>query len=85
MNLVSVPCAKHYSQIDEERDKRVAGRIQKAIDALPPKYKTAAILRYQEELSEEEMVKIMHVPIGTVKSRVSRATERLREDLRDIT
>ncbi len=56
--------------------------IEKAMDTLPEKYKTAFVLRDIQELPYDEVAKIMNIPLGTVKSRVNRARSMLREKLR---
>ena len=48
-------------------------RIQAAIQKLPLHFKTVTILREIQELSYEEISKIVDVPLGTVKSRINRA------------
>jgi len=56
--------------------------IEKEIMALPPKFREVIILRDIQELSYEEISKIIKVPIGTVKSRVNRGRLKLQEKLR---
>lgn len=56
--------------------------IQKAIDDLPEKYKRVILLRHSEELSYEEIAKILRIPIGTVKARLFRAREMLNKFLK---
>lgn len=51
--------------------------IRRAVDALPPEFREAVVLREVHELSYAEMSRVMHVPIGTVMSRLSRARRRL--------
>jgi RNA polymerase sigma-70 factor (ECF subfamily) len=58
--------------------------IQKAIDVLSPKFKEVIILRDIQELSYEEISKILKIPLGTVKSRVNRARLKLQEILGDL-
>ena len=58
--------------------------IQKAIDVLSPKFKEVVILRDIQELSYEEISKILKIPLGTVKSRVNRARLKLQEILGDL-
>ena len=52
--------------------------IRKAIASLSEKLRSAIILHDVEGLSQEEVAEILHVPVGTVKSRVSRARTELR-------
>lgn len=40
------------------------------------------ILKYQENLREAEIASVLHVPRGTVSSRLSRLLDRLREELK---
>jgi RNA polymerase sigma-70 factor (sigma-E family) len=46
---------------------------------LPPRQRTAVILRYWEELSEAETARLMGCSVGNVKSAASRGLRRLRE------
>ncbi|MFN0158265.1 MAG: sigma-70 family RNA polymerase sigma factor [Bacteroidota bacterium] len=59
-------------------------RIQKALDALPVKYKEVIVLRDVQELSYEEVAEITKLNIGTVKSRINRGRSQLQEMLKDI-
>jgi RNA polymerase sigma-70 factor, ECF subfamily len=62
----------------------VEKRIQKAINKLPLHFKTVTILRDIQELSYEEISKIVDVPLGTVKSRINRARLQLQKELKDL-
>ncbi|MEA3296651.1 MAG: sigma-70 family RNA polymerase sigma factor, partial [candidate division Zixibacteria bacterium] len=53
-----------------------------AIKGLPEKYRTAFMLRDVQEMSYDEVAKILDIPLGTVKSRVNRARLMLREKLK---
>ena len=55
--------------------------IQKEINDLSPKFREVIILRDVQELSYEEISKIIKVPIGTVKSRVNRGRLKLQSRL----
>ena len=50
-----------------------------ALDGLPPKRRTALVLRYYAGMSEREIAETMGVRPGTVKSLVSRGLAELRE------
>ena len=52
--------------------------MRKAIASLSEKLRSAIILHDVEGLSQEEVAEILRVPVGTVKSRVSRARTELR-------
>jgi len=58
--------------------------IQEAIDELMPRFKEVIVLRDIQELSYEEIGKILNIPLGTVKSRVNRARIKLQSKLQDI-
>ena len=51
--------------------------------ALPPDFRAAFILREIEGYSYREMAEILGVSLGTVESRLFRAREMLRKDLKD--
>ena len=54
-----------------------------AIDRLSDEHRDAIACRYLLDLSEDETAAALRVRRGTVKSRVSRALDRLREELGD--
>lgn len=58
--------------------------IQKEILKLPEKYRSVIVLKYIEELSLKEISEILDLPIGTVKTRIHRGREALRERLRHL-
>ena len=58
-------------------------RIQTAIQKLPIHFRTVTILREIQELSYEEISKIVELPLGTVKSRINRARLKLYECLKN--
>ena len=59
-------------------------KIQAAIQKLPLHFRTVTILRDIQELSYEEISKIVDVPLGTVKSRINRARIQLQKELIDL-
>src|SRR3954454_14919029 len=58
--------------------------VQKEILKLPDKYRTAIVLKYIEELSLNEISEILDLPLGTVKTRIHRGREALRQQLRYV-
>jgi RNA polymerase sigma-70 factor (ECF subfamily) len=59
-------------------------KIEKSIEKLPTEFKTVFILRVYDELSYEEIAKVLNLTKGTVMSRLFRARQRLQKELRDI-
>jgi RNA polymerase sigma-70 factor, ECF subfamily len=55
--------------------------IEFALTKMPEKLRAVIILREIEELTYEEIAEVLNSSIGTVKSRISRAREMLREIL----
>ncbi len=56
--------------------------MQEAIDRLPADLRTCVILRDIEELSYQEIVGVLKIPEGTVKSRINRGRIELAKILR---
>ena len=63
--------------------KELAARIRMALDRLPFDQRTALVLREIDGLSYEEIGFSLGIAVGTVKSRLARAREALRAQLRD--
>ncbi len=64
--------------------KELAVRVQRALDNLPFDQHTAIVLREIDGLSYEEISYSLDVPIGTVKSRLTRARRALRLELGEV-
>ncbi len=56
-------------------------QVNRAIDALPERYRAVLVLRDVEELSNEEMADALGESVASVKSRLHRARMALREQL----
>jgi RNA polymerase sigma-70 factor (ECF subfamily) len=55
--------------------------IRERVLALPDRLREVLVLRYYEDLGEEEMSQVLGVPRGTIKSRLHAAVKALRESL----
>jgi RNA polymerase sigma-70 factor (ECF subfamily) len=55
--------------------------LHEAIDRLDENYRLLVTLRYQNELSYEEIATMLNLPLGTVKTGLFRAKEQLRRAL----
>jgi len=61
------------SSAQREMERReLSAQVQEGIDKLPPDLITCVILRDLEELSYQEIVEMLQIPEGTVKSRINR-------------
>jgi len=63
--------------------KELAAQLQAALDALPFDQRTAIVLREIDGLSYDEIAYSLGVAVGTVKSRLTRARQTLRLELRE--
>jgi RNA polymerase sigma-70 factor (ECF subfamily) len=68
------PVHQHYRR-------EFVAKLERSIEKLPPKFKEVFILRVQDNRSYEEIAEVLGLTMGTVMSRLSRARNRLREDL----
>ena len=64
-------------QESEQRERR--GEIETVVRALPANYRELIILRHSQDLSYEEIVEVTGLPLGTVKNRLFRAREMMRQ------
>ena len=53
--------------------------IQEALDKLSPKLREVLVLAVHQGLAYDEIAQILHIPVGTVKSRVFNALATLQE------
>ena len=65
-------------------DPGLADDIRRAFEKLQPKLRVVATLALIEELPQAEIAEALGVPIGTVKSRLFRATRALRAELKKL-
>ncbi len=66
----------------EMERRETAAQVQEGIDKLPSDLKTCVILRDIEEMSYQEIVDVLRIPEGTVKSRINRGRIELAKILR---
>jgi RNA polymerase sigma-70 factor (ECF subfamily) len=64
-------------QESERRERRV--EIESVVRALPANYRELIVLRHSQDLSYEEIVEVTGLPLGTVKNRLFRAREMMRQ------
>lgn len=72
-------CSPFDSVLDHEQHEL----IERALAAMNPIFRSAVVLRDIEGLSYEDVANVLQVSLGTVKSRILRGREALREALAD--
>jgi RNA polymerase sigma-70 factor (ECF subfamily) len=77
----SAPIVHRSDGSDRPAPDDLGESIRVAFDRLPPRLAAVATLALIEERPYAEIAEALDVPIGTVKSRVFRATRLLREEL----
>lgn len=58
----------------------LADVVSRAIDRLPERQRATVVLRYYEDLTEAQIARELGITVGTVKSTLSRAVDKLRHD-----
>jgi RNA polymerase sigma-70 factor, ECF subfamily len=70
------------SRLPGQDDRLMCNDIAAAIGALPADQRDAIVLTALEEFSYDEAADILGIPLGTLRSRLSRGRDRLRETYR---
>jgi RNA polymerase sigma factor (sigma-70 family) len=58
--------------------------LEKALALLKPRERAALVLTYANELTHEEAAVVLDCPVGTLKTHVARAKEKLRRQLEEV-
>jgi RNA polymerase sigma-W factor len=66
----------------EMENKEMMAALEEAISVLPEHYRIIVILRHQEQMSYEEIADDLGIPLGTVKARIHRARNMIKEYFR---
>lgn len=69
------------SPFDSVAHSEIRTRVEEELSKVPEPYRTTLILRDLEEMSYEEIAEITEVSLGTVKSRLTRGREALKQRL----
>lgn len=73
----------HDAPDEDSRATEAHTDLERAMRQIPEEFRTVLLLAEVEGLPLEEVARVMACPVGTVKSRIFRAKERLRGLLRD--
>ncbi|GAA0961997.1 SigE family RNA polymerase sigma factor [Actinocorallia libanotica] len=79
--LAAVP--DRASDDDAAERQAVAEVVRRALLTLPPRQRTALVLRYFEDLSEAQTAELMRISVGSVKTHAHRGLAALRATLPD--
>lgn len=82
LDVAAAVATESVDRVVEQRE--VQRRVHGAIAGLPPDQRLAVVLRDVQGLSYGEIAAVLQVPVGTVRSRLSRAREALRHTLADL-
>src|SRR4029077_7722333 len=81
-NAIQVALMHHAdSPFDSVAHHEVQRRVDEELRKVPEPYRTTLILRDLEEMSYEEIAEVLEVSLGTVKSRLTRGRDALRQRL----
>jgi RNA polymerase sigma-70 factor, ECF subfamily len=69
---------EHHGARAEERGSPLGTRIECLLSTLPESQREALLLRYQEDLTPEEIAATLNAPLATVKSNLQRGLKLLR-------
>jgi len=69
------------SPFDNVAHHEVQRRVEEELKNVPEPYRTTLILRDLEEMSYEEIAEVLEISLGTVKSRLTRGRDALRQRL----
>lgn len=70
-----------YNTEQQTLDGQLQGIVNKYLELIPEKYSTILTLFYINDLSHDEIAETLKLPLGTVKNRIFRAKDKLKEVL----
>src|SRR5271169_6299839 len=81
-NAMQVALTDHAdSPFDTVAHREVQHRVEEELRKVPEPYRTTLILRDLEDMSYEEIAEVLEISLGTVKSRLTRGRDALRQRL----
>lgn len=79
MDWSELPDVADSSSLDSQEGPLLSPWLQQLVSSLPTVARTVLILRYQEDMSPEEISRTLNMPVATVKSHLQRSLRLLRE------
>ncbi|MBI2815884.1 MAG: sigma-70 family RNA polymerase sigma factor [Acidobacteria bacterium] len=79
-----VPVDQAQNPFESLLSRETQEMVRTAMASLPDCFRTVLVLREMESLSYEEIAEILHISLGTVKSRLARARQALKSELESL-
>jgi RNA polymerase sigma-70 factor (ECF subfamily) len=79
--LIDVMADDHNSPFENYAHEEIRARVEHELRQIPEPFRTTVVLRDIEEMSYEDIAEIMRCSLGTVKSRVTRGRQALKQRL----
>jgi RNA polymerase sigma-70 factor (ECF subfamily) len=79
------PAVRAHTEGKARTDDETYRKVRLAVQALPLKYREPVVLRYLQEIGTDETARILDISKNTLHVRLSRARDRLRKDLAELT
>ena len=73
-----VEIEEHHGTLVEATESPLGARLERLLATLPESQRAALVLRYQEDLTPEEIAVTLNAPLATVKSHLQRGLKLLR-------
>ncbi|HUN64589.1 MAG TPA: sigma-70 family RNA polymerase sigma factor [Bacteroidota bacterium] len=81
-DLTDQPFDQNESPVDRLEQTEYQAALRKAIDKLPAKQKLVFTMRYQDELSYEEIARILNKSVGGLKANYFHALKKIQDSVR---
>ncbi|MCB9808523.1 RNA polymerase sigma factor [Candidatus Peribacteria bacterium] len=70
-----------FEMMDRDELRRL---VRSVVNRLPDHHREPVILKYQEDLNDEEIAEQLEIPVGTIKSRLNRACKIITTELTEV-
>ncbi|NUR83340.1 MAG: sigma-70 family RNA polymerase sigma factor [Nonomuraea sp.] len=74
-----IPAAEFDDELPSRQDVERAADVRDVLARLSPEHRAVLVLRDLEGLDEQRAAELLSVPVGTIKSRLSRARDNFRK------
>jgi len=81
-NIEDFPGGDSHEPVPQMEKTETRRILQQEIERLPSSYQALLQLRYRQELSYNDIAKVMELPLGTIKTGLYRARQRLQKAMK---